>query len=130
MLAEPKDVLIIDDDDGVLEVLEMYCDDLDYFRHIVKAKNGLEAASKLNNQAFDLILMDINMPKKSGVELISEFSRFKLNKLSSVVIISGEIDRKLVEQASKFGVKNFIVKPFDEKSFKDKVTPIITAKRS
>lgn len=126
-MKEPKDVLIIDDDEGVVDVLEMYCEDLEVFRHIVTASDGQQASSKLNNQKFHLILMDVNMPKKTGVELIEDFSRFKLNSLSSVVIISGEIDRKLVENTVRFGVKNFLVKPFDEKGFKEKIAPVLKA---
>ena len=125
-----KDVLIIDDDEDVIQVLEMYCEDLEVFRLIVKANNGLEAASKLANQKFHLILMDVNMPKKTGVEIVSEFSRFKMNSLSNVVLISGELDRKMIEQTMKYGVKNYLVKPFDEATFKAKVMPILKSKNN
>jgi two-component system chemotaxis response regulator CheY len=125
---EAKDVLIVDDDEGVVDVLEMYCQDLGYFRSIIKAFDGQQAASKLSNQNFRLILMDVNMPKRSGVELVGEFDRFKLNRLSDVMIISGGFNQKMVEQTVKYGVKNFLVKPFDEDIFKKKVESILANK--
>jgi response regulator of citrate/malate metabolism len=122
-----KDVLIVDDDDSVLEVLEMYCADLDIFRNIIKAKNGSEATSKLENQSFALILMDVNMPKKSGIDIIKEFKRYKLNSLSSLLVVSGEIDKNVIRSATSVGVKNFLVKPFDEDKFRARVMPILNA---
>ena len=120
-----KDVLIADDDESVLEVLELYCTELGVFRHIIRANNGSEAASKLENQAFALILMDINMPKRKGIDIIKEFSRYRLNSLHQLVVVSGEIDKKIIQATTAAGVKNFLVKPFDEDKFRARVLPIL-----
>lgn len=120
-----KDVLIVDDDDSVLEVLELYCSELGVFRNIIKARDGSQAALKLLNQEFALVLMDINMPKRSGVDIISDYDRYKLNSLDKLVIVSGEIDKKVIEAATVAGVKRFLVKPFDEDKFRAKVLPLL-----
>jgi len=65
-----SDVIISDDESSVLDVLEMYCENLGCFRNIIKAKDGSEASKKLANQKFCLILLDINMPRKTGVDII------------------------------------------------------------
>ena len=124
------DVIIIDDDRGVIEVLEMYCENLGVFRNIIKARDGSEASKKLANQKFALILLDINMPKKSGVDIIKELEdKNHPNDLASVVIVSGELNKTILAESMKRGAKTFIVKPFDEEQFRDKVKALLSKTR-
>lgn len=124
------DVIIIDDDRGVIEVLELYCENLGCFRYIIKAKDGSEASKKLANQKFSLILLDINMPKKSGVDIIKELTdKNHPNSLDSVVIVSGELNKTVLAEAMKNGVKTFLVKPFDEDQFIERVKGVLAKTR-
>lgn len=124
-LDDPKDVLIIDDEEDVVEVLQDYCEAHGGFRFIVNAADGAVASNKLINQKFSLILLDINMPKKSGIDILREFDRYKLNSLSSVVVISGGLDKDTLTFAAKTGVKHFLVKPFDEENFLLKIKQVL-----
>lgn len=119
------DVLIIDDDKQLCAVLKQYLEDMQRFRKIVEAHDGTVATQKLQNQAFGLILLDMNMPKKSGFDLIKEFDGASLNKKDNVLVISGTLDRDLIARIIQRGVKNFLVKPFDEQSFKEKVAKLL-----
>lgn len=124
------DVIIIDDDRGVIEVLEIYCENLGCFRNIIKARDGSEASKKLANQKFALILLDINMPKKSGVDIIKELEdKNHPNDLAAVVIISGELNKTILAESLKRGAKNFLVKPFDEEQFREKVRLVLSKTR-
>lgn len=124
------DVIIIDDDRGVIEILELYCENLGCFRNIIKAKDGSEASKKLANQKFSLILLDINMPKKSGVDIIKELTdKNHPNSLDSVVIVSGELNKTVLAKAMKNGVKTFLVKPFDEDQFIERVKGVLAKTR-
>ncbi len=124
------DVIIIDDDRGVVEVLELYCENLGCFRNIIKARDGSEASKKLENQKFALILLDINMPKKSGVDIIKELAdKNHVNSLDSVVIVSGELNKTVLAESMKRGVKTFLVKPFDETQFVERVKGILAKVR-
>lgn len=119
------DVLIVDDNKKVIEVLKAYCEDLGYFRNIIIARDGSEAAAKLTRQKFFLILLDVNMPKRSGVDLLSDFGKEDKNDLDSVIIISGELGKQTLGTAVQFGVKNFLVKPFDQETFDSKVKEVL-----
>jgi response regulator of citrate/malate metabolism len=120
------DVIIVDDDRGVIEVLELYCENLGCFRNIIKAKDGSEASKKLANQKFALILLDINMPRKSGVDIIKELEdKNHPNSLDAVIIVSGELNKTVLAEAMKRGVKNFLVKPFDEDQFNERVKGVL-----
>lgn len=124
------DVLIVDDDRGVIEVIELYCENLGCFRNIIKARDGSEASKKLANQKFALILLDINMPKKSGVDIIKELDdKNHPNSLESVVIVSGELNKTVLAESMKRGVKTFLVKPFDETQFIERVKGVLAKVR-
>lgn len=128
--AKTDDVIIIDDESGVLDVLEVYCENLGIFRNIIKARDGSEASKKLANQKFALILLDINMPRKSGVDIIKELAeKDHPNDPQSVIIVSGELNKEVLAESMKRGAKNFIVKPFDEDQFSEKVKAVLSVTR-
>lgn len=122
-----RDVLICDDDKEICEILQEYCLNMGCFRNIILSHDGITATMKLRNQKFSLILLDVNMPKKTGVDLISEFAVGSLNGKDSILIVSGTLDKELIEKIIKSGVKNFMVKPFTETQFQEKVLKVLGA---
>lgn len=121
-----RDCLIVDDDPAVVDTLQMYCENLAIFRNIIVAEDGQVATNKMNNQKFALMLVDINMPKKSGIELLKDFGSISnVNDTKHVVIISGELDAVKLKESMSSGVTNFIIKPFDEKTFREKIKPAL-----
>ena len=121
-----SDVLIIEDDIELCGVLKQYLEEMQTFRKVVEAHDGLVATQKLQNQTFALIILDMNMPKRSGFDLIKEFEGAAINKKDHVLVVSGTLDRDLIARIIQRGVKNFLVKPFDEQSFKDKVSKMLS----
>ena len=69
----------------------------------------------LGNQKFAIILLDVSMPKKTGYDLIGDISQSALNSIDSILIVSGTLEKDLIAKILQSGVKNFMVKPFDEK---------------
>lgn len=131
---EPKkplrhDVLIIDDDPNIREILKTFCENLGVFKSIIVASDGSDASKKLTNQMFTLILMDINMPKKTGLHLVNEFDNVNLNAIEDVVIVTGEMDKKKLSHIMDAGVKYFLIKPFDEPTFQDRALKVLKRKR-
>lgn len=124
-MSSGLDCLIIDDDKGVCEVLKAYCENLGVFRNIIIARDGVTGTNKLHNQKFGLILLDINMPKKSGLDVLNEFDGDHKNDFDSVVVVSGELDKTKLTAILSRGVKNFMIKPFTEAQFQEKALPIL-----
>lgn len=123
-----RDVLIVDDDKDVCEILSEYCHNLGCFKNIVKAHDGILATLKLRNQKFSLILLDINMPKKSGYDILNELDAEKsLNKKETVLIVSGTLEKEIITKIINCGVKTFLVKPFDEATFQERVLKILNS---
>jgi two-component system, chemotaxis family, chemotaxis protein CheY len=122
------DVLIVDDDTAVCETLKTYCENMGCFRNILITHDGSMASSKLRNQKFALILLDLNMPKKGGVDLLRELDDKTINSKNSIVIVSGELDKTKVESIYAAGVKFFLPKPFAEADFQDKILKLLNLK--
>lgn len=122
------DVLIVDDDPGICEILKEHCKEMGCFRNILVANDGSIASTKMRNQKFALIIVDMKLPKKSGIDLVRELDEKSLNKRSSVMVVSGTLDKTLFDKLLALGVKTFVPKPFEEAIFQEKVLKIIAAK--
>lgn len=125
-----RDVLICDDDKGICEILKEYCENMGCFKNIVFAHDGITATQKLRNQKFALICLDMSMPKKTGYDLIGEFEPGSPNVKDNILVVSGTLEKELIAKILQSGVKSFMVKPFDEKQFQDKVLKILGAQKS
>lgn len=118
-------ILIVDDEPSVLKMLrKMLKDESD---DIVEATNGEEALQVCQQQEVDLIITDIVMPKKHGIDLIMEIKNIKPN-LPIIAIsggggVSGRFD--YLEIAELLGAKNILHKPFDAGELRDVVHNII-----
>lgn len=120
-----RDVLICDDEKDICEILKVYCENMGCFKNIVMAHDGITATQKLRNQKFALVCLDISMPKKSGYDLIGDVEAGSINSKDNILIVSGTLEKDLIAKIIASGVKNFMVKPFDEKQFQEKVLRIL-----
>ena len=124
-----NDILIIDDEPEVLEVFSGYCKELNYFRRVIIAKDGFEAGVKLKNQNFCLILLDIHMPKKNGIEILHEITASDKNSVKNVILVSGDLNRKYLSEAIELGAKTVLIKPFTKEAFDQKIREVLSKVR-
>ena len=123
-------ILLVDDDLEICELITEYVERADFVRSMVIAHDGMSAAAKLRNQKFDLILLDMKMPKRTGYDLLGDFEQDKLNlnSVDKILAMSGSMDKDIFTIATYHGVKNFLIKPFDEAIFMQKISKIIPIK--
>ena len=120
--------IIIDDEEDVCETLKLYLENMNLFTSIVLSKDGIDATQKLINQRFSVIILDLKIPKKNGLEVLSNISKkgsTNKNFTNSVIISSGNLGKDILNKALKVGVKHFLVKPFDEGQLKQKVEAVL-----
>lgn len=108
-----KTVLIVDDDPGVVTVLK---DALGAFRqeHAYKVQtvgDGADALAALQRDQFDLVLLDMYMPRMSGLELLVQMHRLKMQ--TPVLMLTGNEDTRTAANALASGIFAYIPKPFD-----------------
>ena len=85
-------------------------------RLLPKQPMGLKQSSKYLEVRPDITTMDIVMPKKSGIEALSEITG--LDKAARVVMCSAMGQESLVDEAKQAGAKGYIIKPFDPQRVK------------
>ena len=102
-------LLIVEDDTILLEVI---CRKLISLEHdVIRATDGREAMKMFVLYKPDLVVTDIMLPTKSGMELLS-FIRERLDRDTPVIILSS-IDRKdQIKDAYELGASDYITKPF------------------
>lgn len=104
-------ILIVEDEAAIRRVLSKILSEEDKSYEIEEACNGEEAIEKIKKIDFDLILCDIKMPKKDGLEVLLETKELKPE--TRVVMISGHGDLDTAVQAMKLGAFDYISKPPD-----------------
>jgi len=124
------DVLIVDDDKDICEVVQGYLKSMDCFRNIIIASDGVMANMKLGLQRFCLILLDLNLPKRTGEDIVTFIYQKKdFNFVEDVVIMSGTLNERKFEVIRNLGVNKFILKPFTKESFVSKIQGFIKSKK-
>jgi CheY-like chemotaxis protein len=108
-----KRVLIVDDDAAIVRVLR---DALGVFRHehaykVETAGDGAEGLAVLKRDQFDLVLLDMNMPRMSGLELLAEMRRLGIQ--TPVLMLTGNEDNRTAADALAGGILAYIPKPFE-----------------
>jgi len=102
-------VLIVDDEESIRDVLSRKLEVDDY--NVVTASDGKEALWESFMQDFDLVLLDINMPGMSGMEVLSQVVTDHPD--TSVVMITAVNDTQTAVEAMKLGAYDYLNKPFD-----------------
>lgn len=107
MPQQPK-VLVIDDEPGVRALI---CEALSLSEiTAVQAADGLEALSFLRRERFDLLILDINMPKLDGLALLEKLRTEGMSV--PVLMLSARADKVDINQGLRTGADDYLTKPF------------------
>ena len=103
-------ILVVDDDDGIRDLVKQY---LNQNNFLVTTSNSAEdAEKKINIIKFDLIVLDIMMPKKSGLEFLEE-NKNKLNTPIILLTAKGKPSERI--EGLEIGADDYLSKPFEPK---------------
>lgn len=112
-------LLFVEDEKDLLEIISDTLKKLQ--ANFLTATNGKEALELIKeNSDFDVLITDINMPVMDGLEMIKEIR--KTNSDLMIIIMSAHTEIEYIEQAKKFGVNDYLLKPFDFIKFIDLIT--------
>ena len=104
-------ILIVEDEANIRRVLRKILIDVDKNINISEAADGVEAISMVDDKTYDLVLCDIKMPKKDGIEVLEHIQ--KVSPQTAVVMISGHGDLETAVKAMRMGAYDYISKPPD-----------------
>ncbi len=101
-------ILVVDDEPSIREFLQIMLKREKM--HVEVAQNGREALEKLEVQAFDLVISDIQMPEVSGIELLAKVKEKDPNALVMMITAFGSTESAV--EAMKLGAYDYLSKPF------------------
>jgi putative two-component system response regulator len=119
-------ILIVDDDEQVRNLLARLLGGLGYEIH--QAASGEEALEKIRSAPPDLALLDVQMPGKSGHDVLAEIRAEEATRLLPVVMLTGAATRQEKLKAIDAGVTDFIAKPFSSEELTARVRSLVQLK--
>ena len=119
-------ILIVDDEQSILDILSMVLVDQNY--HVDTCLDGFTAIEKVMNNKYDLVLLDIKMPKMDGLEVLDKI--VEIDKELVAIMISGHGNVETAVEATKRGAFNYIQKPPDYDELKITLRNAIEYKKS
>ena len=110
MIKYDAHILVVDDDDGIRNLVKQYLNQNEYL--VTTAKNAEDASDKVKIIKFDLIVLDIMMPGKSGLEFTFE-NKKKLDTPIILLTAKGEPAERVT--GLEIGADDYLAKPFEPK---------------
>lgn len=101
-------VMIVEDDESVREMMDVALSQAGF--QVSAVSNGASALDLLNRQRFQLVLLDVHMPRMSGLELLAAMGRLK--RVPPVVMVSANTQSETVQKAVSLGCSGYLAKPF------------------
>ncbi len=117
-------VLIVDDYKTMLRIIRNLLKQLD-FDNVEEATDGAEALAKLRAGNFGLVISDWNMEPMTGLDLLKEIRADARLKQLPFIMITAESKTENVVAAKQAGVSNYIVKPFNAETLREKIEKVL-----
>jgi len=114
-------ILVVDDDDGIRSLVKKYLNEKKYL--VTTADNAENALEKTKIFYFDLIILDIMMPGKSGLEFIKEYKK-KLSTPMILLTARGEAMDRI--EGLEVGADDYLPKPFEPRELILRIQNIIS----
>lgn len=115
----PK-ILVVDDEQRIREIIKEYAEFNGF--EVVQAEDGMEAVEKVKNEDFDIIVMDIMMPKLDGYSACKEIKKIKEIPVIMLSARGEEYDKLF---GFEIGVDDYVVKPFSPKELMARIRAVM-----
>jgi len=122
-------ILVVDDFPTMRKIIRQVLSQIGY-TDVIEASDGLMALDVLkNNKNVQFIISDWNMPKMTGVELLKAIRANPTHRDVPFLMVTAEADKENIVEAVKNGANNYIVKPFNAATLKDKIEKVFSNRR-
>ena len=113
-------ILVVDDFSATRTIVINYLSKLGY-KNTVEAEDGFSALARLKSALFDLVVTDWSMSDMSGLDLLKQIRADSDLKHIPVLMVTSEDLQGNIVTAIKAGLNDYIVRPFEEHTFKQKL---------
>ena len=118
-------ILVVDDDDGIRNLVKQYLNENNFL--VTTAISAEDAVQKINLIKFDLIVLDIMMPGKNGLEFTVE-NKQKINTPIILLTAKGEVSERI--EGLEVGADDYLPKPFEPKELILRIKNILNKTKS
>src|ERR1700730_257236 len=117
-------VLVVDDTSVSRALI---CDALDQIgmKHVSIGRDGEEGHCAMLAQPAHLVISDLNMPKLDGLGLLRAVREYEPTKKAAFILVTGRGDSAIIEQGRKYGLNNFLAKPFTVATLKASIEAVV-----
>jgi len=119
-------VLVVDDDPVIMRLLRVNFE-MEGF-DVVSASDGEEAIRSARNEAPDVIVCDIMMPKLNGLEVVERLRADPRTAGMPIVLLSAKAQASEVQKGLEAGADDYVTKPFDPLELVERVHAVIAAR--
>src|SRR5277367_3291672 len=123
-IDKTMNVLIVDDYKTMLRIIRNLLKQIE-FNNVEEASDGTEALTKLRGGNFGLVISDWNMAPMTGLQLLQEVRADNRLKTVPFIMITAESKTENVVAAKQAGVSNYIVKPFNAETLREKIEKVL-----
>lgn len=124
MTDRAKTILLVDDESLMLEMIRLYLGKKGY--RLFEAENAADAMALFleHQDAINLLLLDIRMPRKDGLDLYEEISRIRPD--IPVIFMGGDVEHHRDDRRISGKNANFLPKPFSPQTLVNKIHEVLT----
>ncbi|MFN4143368.1 response regulator [Aestuariivirga sp.] len=94
-------------------------------KNIVLAGDGEQALQSMMANPCHIVFSDMNMPKLNGLQLLKALREFGPTRQCCFILVTGKGDRAMIEEGKKFGLNNFLAKPFTSATLKAAIEAVV-----
>ena len=115
-------VLMIDDNINLVEMVKEYFKENKNIEIAYTAHDGIEGLEKIEKENFDVVLLDLIMPKKDGLYVLEEINKRKIE--CNIIVETSYNAQDVIRQVSEYGVNYFILKPFELEDLETRIIDV------
>lgn len=104
--------VIVDDAVFMRTIIRKMIEQVDEYKVVGEASNGIEAVEAARQYQPDIITLDVTMPEMDGIQAVPEI--LKVSPETRIIMVSAMGQQSMVLEAIKAGAKDFIIKPFEK----------------
>jgi len=121
-------VLMIDDNVNLVEMVKEYFKDNQNIEIALTAQNGEEGLELIENnlENFDVVLLDLIMPKKDGLYVLDQINKKNIN--CNIIVETSYNSQDAIRQVSEYNVNYFILKPFELTDLEQRIVEVVNSK--